>query len=68
LEYAIVITWAREIRLIHTYAKTQGPQSQGQGYIATYIRKILITHVLNNTVWCKILMGENFDEWASGKF
>jgi len=19
-------------------------------------------------VWCKILMGENFDEWASGKF
>jgi len=20
------------------------------------------------TVWCKFLMGENFDEWASGKF
>jgi len=21
-----------------------------------------------STVWCKILMGENFDKWASGKF
>jgi len=35
--------------------------------ISVYCSRIYLQSTLY-TVWCKILMGENFDKWASGKF